>query len=84
MTRYWGRAQDTSSYQLFIILKMFGGGGRGGARVPRAPSPVLAPFFLRSSLRSGGLAPRGKKMGPTLIACARASFNTKNLLKDLE
>ena len=47
-------------------------------------SPVLAPFFLRSSLRSGGLGPTREKMGPALIACACASFYPKNLVKDLE
>ena len=45
-------------------------------------SLVLAPFFLRSSLRSGGLGPRREKMGPALIACA--NFYPKNLVEDLE
>ena len=42
-------------------------------------SPVLASFFLRSSLRSGGLGPTREKKGPALIACACAS--TANVLE---
>ena len=43
-------------------------------------SQVLAPVFLRSSLRSGGLGPTREKMGPALIACACANFYPKNLV----
>ena len=47
--------------------------------------PVLALFFLHSSLYSGGLVLMLEKMGPALIiACACTSFYTKNLLKDFE
>ena len=45
--------------------------------IPRESSPVLAPFFLRSSLRSEELGPTREKMGPALIACVCASFYTK-------
>ena len=54
----------------------------------KEPQPLSSsgPIFFSSLFAElRGTRPQaGKKMGPELIACACASFYTKNLLKDLE
>ena len=39
VTQYWGGAQDTFSYKLFIILKILGGGGERALSAPLFRGP---------------------------------------------